>query len=317
MSSGSSINVVANKWGNSVSQDATILVYNLAYGYLKFLGIQPAYSTDSRWERISTIIESASIIPWTDTVNPDGHPYWSTMEATLNVIKENAIETPDVGGAFAEILNSADYYNKWLAIAELMSTMPDIKENILAAVNMLTPPGTTITPDSVNQFFTRIKLIELAVLSGPRLAPTIVDLFYAPTITSTRVYFRPEIVPDNALMYGETVQSAITSDSPTHTYSFSGEASTTIVVTLRSNDFDTTLTLKDDAGTELAFNNDAPGLGSNSEIEYTLSVSGSYQIEIASYHSDEFGAYTLELQLLGSTINVADSLEGRWIDNHF
>lgn len=214
MAPGSSFNVVANKWGNSISQDASILAYNLAYGYLKAIGVEPAYSTDSRWERLSTITQIASITPWTEATVPDGHLYWSMMESGINYIKETAIQPPVNPENENGISRRLDYFNRSLALAELLSTVPKFMDNIVSIANALSPSSVVVTEQSVKTFFVKIKLLQIAVLSGPRIAPVLVDLFYGPSITSTRVYFKPLLPVDLCDDSNTNVCEQVVMDSP-------------------------------------------------------------------------------------------------------
>ncbi|NJO76785.1 MAG: tetratricopeptide repeat protein [Leptolyngbyaceae cyanobacterium RM1_406_9] len=72
-------------------------------------------------------------------------------------------------------------------------------------------------------------------------------------------------------------------------HTFSGEAGQSVIITLTSPDFDTTLTLLDSTGAELAYNDDyARNL--NSAIVYTLPTSGTYKV-IARSLSGTGGSY--------------------------
>jgi hypothetical protein len=72
-------------------------------------------------------------------------------------------------------------------------------------------------------------------------------------------------------------------------HTFSGEAGQAVKITVTSPDFDTTLSLLDPSGAELAFNDDyARGL--NSTIVYTLPTSGTYKV-VARSLSGTGGSY--------------------------
>ncbi|MBD1870134.1 PPC domain-containing protein [Cyanobacteria bacterium FACHB-471] len=74
-------------------------------------------------------------------------------------------------------------------------------------------------------------------------------------------------------------------------HTFSGEAGQSVMITVTSPDFDTTLTLLDPNGAEIAYNDDyARGL--NSTIVYTLPTSGTYKV-VARSLSGTGGSYEL------------------------
>lgn len=72
-------------------------------------------------------------------------------------------------------------------------------------------------------------------------------------------------------------------------HTFSGEAGQSVIITMTSSDFDSTLTLLDPSGVELAYNDDyARSL--NSAIVYTLPTGGTYKV-IARSLSGTGGSY--------------------------
>ncbi|MFC1537709.1 DVUA0089 family protein, partial [Gemmatimonadota bacterium] len=77
-------------------------------------------------------------------------------------------------------------------------------------------------------------------------------------------------------------------------YTFTGSAGDTVVIDLASSAFDTYLYLYDQSGTLVAFNDDHEGT-SRSLIIHTLSLSGTYTIEVTSYGDNETGEYRVDL----------------------
>jgi hypothetical protein len=70
-------------------------------------------------------------------------------------------------------------------------------------------------------------------------------------------------------------------------------AGTKYTITLTSAAFDTYLFLENSQGQLLAFNDDYPGLGTNSRIIFTPSASGTYNLVVSSYLQGATGGYTL------------------------
>ncbi|MBN1965527.1 MAG: PPC domain-containing protein, partial [Anaerolineae bacterium] len=78
-------------------------------------------------------------------------------------------------------------------------------------------------------------------------------------------------------------------------WSFSGQAGDVISIAILSDDFDTTLTLQDESGNELAFDDDG-GPDLNSMINgFTLPADGTYTIVVRSYANRGSGTYSLAL----------------------
>ena len=85
---------------------------------------------------------------------------------------------------------------------------------------------------------------------------------------------------------GETIRAALTGDLADTTYSFTGEAGDTVIISLASSDFDSYLVLQDNNGFELDSDDDSAG-SLNSRIgPYALPYSGTYQIVARALGSD-------------------------------
>jgi hypothetical protein len=72
-----------------------------------------------------------------------------------------------------------------------------------------------------------------------------------------------------------------------------------LLITLSSAEFDTYLSVErriGDAVEEVESNDDAPGLGTNSQIDLTFAESGTYTIVASSYAPDTAGAYELRVE---------------------
>ena len=78
------------------------------------------------------------------------------------------------------------------------------------------------------------------------------------------------------------------------TYSVYVTSGQRVIVRMVSNDFDTYLRLVDPTGDVVETNDDFGGSTSESFIEHTASISGTYTIQITSYAADATGRYTLE-----------------------
>lgn len=102
----------------------------------------------------------------------------------------------------------------------------------------------------------------------------------------------------------ESVDGELTEDDATAAddsyydlYSFRGRAGQTVTITMRSDDFDTYLsigTLQDGEYSQLESNDDGDD-GTNSELTITLPESGEYLIRANSLVGGETGDYTLEI----------------------
>lgn len=76
---------------------------------------------------------------------------------------------------------------------------------------------------------------------------------------------------------------------------FSGTAGQSIVIEMRSRDFDTYLILFDEQGNRIAENDD-DGTTTDAEISLTLPATGSYVVVANSYAAGETGTYTLRIR---------------------
>ncbi len=88
-------------------------------------------------------------------------------------------------------------------------------------------------------------------------------------------------VDGGEIRIGEPVESELTADAPAVAYTLTLEDETNILATLVSEDFDCYLTLLDEDGSELAFDDDGAG-SLDSRISYTLSP-GTYTLVAQSY----------------------------------
>ena len=80
---------------------------------------------------------------------------------------------------------------------------------------------------------------------------------------------------------------------------------------------DPTLTLFDDAGNSIEYNDDADGFGSDSQIIYQASSSGTYFLQAAGYNYDSKGTYSLSAVLLedGNSSNPLDVNNDGFVDD--
>jgi 5-hydroxyisourate hydrolase-like protein (transthyretin family) len=107
----------------------------------------------------------------------------------------------------------------------------------------------------------------------------------------------PQAIPEGSGVF----TGRLTTDSPSASYTFEGNAGEDVVLSVTSPDFDTYLTLLDRNGVELAFNDDVDA-SLNSRIgPFTLPYDGSYSVVVTSfaYATDAtpaFGAYRLLIE---------------------
>jgi serine protease Do len=85
------------------------------------------------------------------------------------------------------------------------------------------------------------------------------------------------------------------------TWRFTGHAGDMVEIDVTSSDFDTYAILQDDAGRELAHDDDA-GEGTNARIMYALPSSGTYRVVAKAYREGNYGTYRVHLQRLGSVV---------------
>ena len=90
-------------------------------------------------------------------------------------------------------------------------------------------------------------------------------------------------------------------------YSVSGPAGTALTITLRSSQFDTYLLVTGPDGFQ-EDNDDAPGMGTDSQLELVFPVGGTYRVGVTSYAPGETGAYTLDIR---QSTRVLEARQGR------
>ncbi|NWF69436.1 MAG: PPC domain-containing protein [Chloroflexi bacterium] len=125
-----------------------------------------------------------------------------------------------------------------------------------------------------------------------------------PRPTSTAVAIDPDARDEDTpvLEYGDSVDGELTLDEPTFLYQFEGEAGDAVTITMVSEAFDTYLSLQDDSGFELTYDDDSAGNLDSRISAYELPYSGTYYIEALSFGyrvggSSGTGDYTLSLNL--------------------
>jgi hypothetical protein len=116
---------------------------------------------------------------------------------------------------------------------------------------------------------------------------------------------------------GETVNGELTSSDPAVSYTFTGEEGTSVVITLLSEDFDCYLTLLDEDGAELSYDDDSAGNLDSRIGPFSLPADGEYTIVAQSYNyrngsGSASGDFTLSLDTFevevieyGETVNGA------------
>ena len=115
------------------------------------------------------------------------------------------------------------------------------------------------------------------------------------------------------LTYGDSVTGSIDDTTPFHIYEFAGRAGATIVIHMAADEsrtLDTQLTLYGPDGTLRGANDDADMTTTDSEITYTLTDDGTYQIVASRYLSTDgtsFGDFTLTLSADGETNGGGDT----------
>lgn len=125
----------------------------------------------------------------------------------------------------------------------------------------------------------------------------------------------PAPAEGDAIEVGDTVEGTLTSEAPAIAYTFEGEADQTLNITLVASEFDSYLTVLDEDGTEIAFDDDSAG-NLDSRISITLPADGTYTIIAQSYSyrngsSVGVGTFTLtinEVQI--NRIEYTQEVEG-------
>lgn len=107
----------------------------------------------------------------------------------------------------------------------------------------------------------------------------------------------------SALSYGASANGELTDNDRTlddgskfDEYTFTGSAGDRIVISMSSDAFDTYLSLRGPDGAEVANNDDRGDGDTNSEINITLSTSGTFKIWANAYEAGSLGSYRLSLQ---------------------
>jgi Bacterial pre-peptidase C-terminal domain. len=97
------------------------------------------------------------------------------------------------------------------------------------------------------------------------------------------VFGQAQWAEGGSIELGQTVSGQLTADDQAIAYMLEVEADTTVIITLRSNDFDAYLSLRDADGVEIAFDDDSAG-SLNSRIgPLTFETAGTYAIVATSY----------------------------------
>ncbi|MBZ0296617.1 MAG: PPC domain-containing protein [Anaerolineae bacterium] len=92
---------------------------------------------------------------------------------------------------------------------------------------------------------------------------------------------------------GESVSGELSESQPEALYTFSGEQGQSIIITLTSDDFDAYLRLQDEAGDDIATDDDSAG-GFNSQIgPLPLPTNDTYTVVATSLSGNATGSYTL------------------------
>lgn len=115
------------------------------------------------------------------------------------------------------------------------------------------------------------------------------------------MYTVPPVASLPALTTSRIVSGSITDKDPVppggttphKDYKITVARNETIELTLRSDDFDTVLTLLDGAYAELETDDDGAG-GTDSRITYTFRTAGTYVVRVSPLSSDDTGAFRLE-----------------------
>jgi hypothetical protein len=108
---------------------------------------------------------------------------------------------------------------------------------------------------------------------------------------------------------GQTISGQLSADDQAVGYTFVAEAGTTVTITLRSNDFDAYLSLRDENGLEIAFDDDSAG-NLNSRIgPFIFEMAGSYTIVATSYgyrFGDSGGTGRFELSVAEAQLQIIE-----------
>jgi hypothetical protein len=116
--------------------------------------------------------------------------------------------------------------------------------------------------------------------------------------------FEQLVPPETALLVaGEPVQGSLATTDRLHgaanyvdLYALEGRAGDRVVLTMTSSDLDTLLMLEGPDG-RMDESDDAPGMGTNSQLDLTLPADGVYKVRAMSFNAGDTGHYTLTLEV--------------------
>jgi hypothetical protein len=95
--------------------------------------------------------------------------------------------------------------------------------------------------------------------------------------------------------YTQEIEGELTESELTAVYTFSGQAGDEVIIRMTSDDFDSYLTLSDESGFELTYNDDGGGNLNSLIGPFPLPETGTYTIEARSLGGTDTGSYTLTL----------------------
>jgi hypothetical protein len=120
----------------------------------------------------------------------------------------------------------------------------------------------------------------------------------------------------NLIEYGQRIEGELTADALTDSYTFRGEAGEAVVIRMVSSEFDSYLTLRDAAGSEIAYDDDSEGNFNARLGPFILPETGEYFIEARSYNRVSTGRYTLSLERVQIiALEYGDTAEARFDEN--
>jgi hypothetical protein len=102
-----------------------------------------------------------------------------------------------------------------------------------------------------------------------------------------------------AINIGDTVNGTLPEDTRAALFTFEGSAGDVVTITLTSSDFDSYLSLKNEDGQEVAYDDDSAGNLNARITNLPLPSDGTYTIEATSFGSFVSGAFTLTLEAGG------------------
>jgi hypothetical protein len=110
---------------------------------------------------------------------------------------------------------------------------------------------------------------------------------------------QPIVCPSTNVQELTTADCLLTDNSYYDVYSFAGTAGQQVTITMTSSAFDTYLFLIDPSGSNDVAQDDNSGGGTNSQIVFTLTQTGTWFIVANAFDPNVFGAYTLTLACSG------------------